>query len=104
MSFAHAERSQPERLVVCGGLAVPKGAPTNVLELDKNPNAPAGKKIELKLANLSEQLVDNIPPVLCDAVEVAAYIFMADRLISRGTDQMGKMNAKWRRRLRFRIP
>jgi len=104
MSFAREEGSQPERLVVCGGLAVPKGAAAGVLELDKNPNALPNKRIELKLNHLSEQLVDNIPPVLCDAVEVAAYVFMADRLISRGTDQMGKMNAKWRRRLRFRIP
>jgi hypothetical protein len=93
-----------ERLILCGGLARPKRGHIEILELDKNPNAAAAKRVEVRLDTLSRQLVDNVDPILCDAVEIAAYVLMADRLVKRGTDQMDRMGAQWRRRFIFRIP
>jgi hypothetical protein len=93
-----------ERLVLCGGLPPRKRGLSDFLALDKSPNAPAVRRVEVKLDTLSAQLVDNLDPVLRDAVEVAAYVLMADRLIKRGTDRMERMGAQWRRRLIFKIP
>lgn len=93
-----------ETLVLCGGLTRPKRIHGNLVELDKGPNAVPQNRVDLKLESLSSLLVDNLDPILRDAVEIAAYVLMADRLIKRGTDRMEHMGAAWRRRLRFRLP
>jgi 7-cyano-7-deazaguanine synthase in queuosine biosynthesis len=73
------------------------------VELDTSHNAPANRRMTLRLDQLSRRLV-HVAPVLRDAVEIASYVWMADRLIRRGTDQMTRMGADWRRDLRFLIP
>src|SRR4030088_700948 len=73
-------------LVLCGGLPLPKRAAADTLELDTSSNAPANKRVFLKLDPLTERLVDDLDPVMADAVEIASYVFTADRLIERGSD------------------
>ena len=68
-----------ETLVLCGGLPRPRRVTSNIVELDKSPNAPSAKRIDVKLESLSKLLVDNLHPVLRDAVEIAAYVLMAER-------------------------
>jgi 7-cyano-7-deazaguanine synthase in queuosine biosynthesis len=94
----------PERLVVCGGLQIPRNARTNTLSL--NVNAPAGSpsKVNLHLGDLSGPLADNIPDVLTDMLEIAAYVYCADQFTSRGSELMTDMGADWRRKFRFKIP
>src|SRR3954468_14631255 len=92
------------KIITCGGLAPPKHAPGGSIELDTSPNAPDATRVLLKLDALTEHLLDNVPPVLADALEIASYVFMADRLVLRGTDKMGLMGADWRRSFVFRIP
>jgi 7-cyano-7-deazaguanine synthase in queuosine biosynthesis len=47
---------------------------------------------------------DNIPDVLTDMLEIAAYVYCADQFTKRGTELMTNMGADWRRKFRFRIP
>jgi 7-cyano-7-deazaguanine synthase in queuosine biosynthesis len=91
-------------LVLCGGLPLPRRAAADTLELDTSSNAPANKRVFLKLDPLTERLVDDLDPVMADAVEIASYVFTADRLIERGSSQMQRMGADWRRKFRFIIP
>jgi hypothetical protein len=93
-----------ERLVVCGGLQIPRNARTNTLSL--NVNAPAGSpsKVNLHLGDLSGPLADNIPDVLTDMLEIAAYVYCADQFTTRGSELMTDMGADWRRSFRFKIP
>ena len=92
------------RIVTCGGLPPPKRAPIDSIELDTNPDASSDKRVMLKLDALTERLLDNVSPVLADALEIASYVFMADRLVMRGTDEMRNMGADWRRSFLFKIP
>lgn len=94
----------PLNLIVCGGLPLPRRAPGETLELDASPDAPARKRVFLKLDPLTERLVDDLDPVMADAVEIASYVFTADRLVKRGSNQMPRMGSDWRRRFRFIIP
>ena len=91
-------------LVVCGGLPLPPRAPAGSLELDTSSDAPGAKRVYLKLDPLTERLVDDLDPVMADAVEIASYVFTSDKLIQRGSPQMHRMGGDWRRRFRFIIP
>lgn len=91
-------------LVVCGGLPLPPRAPAGTLELDTSNDAPGAKRVFLKLDPLTERLVDDLDPVMADAVEIASYVFTSDKLIQRGSPQMHRMGGDWRRRFRFIIP
>lgn len=69
-------------------------------------NAPAKSpnRVNLQLADLAGPLADNIPDVLADMLEIAAYVYCADQFTSRGSDLMTNMGAEWRRKFRFKIP
>ena len=61
-----------------------------------NPN------IHLKIGDLSDAMVQNVPDVLTDLIEVAAYVFAADQAVGRGgAHDTGK---QWHRRFRFHVP
>lgn len=90
--------------VICGGLSPPKASSDYLLELDTCPNAPVQRRVQLSLETLTERLLDDIPPALEDAIHIAAYVFAADRLAPRGSNQMARMGDDWRRNFRFKIP
>jgi len=75
-----------------------------VLELDVSPKGVPSHRLTLDLSAVVAHFLDNIPDVLSDLLEVAAYVLTADRLLTRGTTSMARMGAAWRRDLRFRIP
>jgi hypothetical protein len=93
-----------ERMVVCGGLHAPRGSSTDILKLDVNAPAGSPRKVNLHLGDLSRPMADNIPDVLTDMLEIAAYVYCADQFTKRGTKLMTNMGADWRRKFRFRIP
>jgi hypothetical protein len=94
----------PERLVICGGLQIPRGARANTLSLDVNAPAGSPNKVNLHLGDISRPLVDNVPDVLADMLEIAAYVYCADQFTTRGSELMSDMGADWRRKFRFKIP
>lgn len=94
----------PKNYVICGGVPPPAAQPDNVIYLDVSDRAAAGSRLQLQLEDLVQSLADNLPAVVTDALEIAAYVYSADRLIRRGTVQMTNMGAVWRRDIHFKIP
>src|SRR5687768_2886932 len=93
-----------ETLVVCGGQAAPQRRSGTVVELDVSPTAHPKSRIRFNPGEINAQLVDDLPDALADAVELAAYVFSADRLVRRGASDSRHIGAEWQRELRFRIP
>ena len=93
-----------ERLVVCGGLPVSGTSTKDIIALDVNGSADSPTRVNLKLGDISTRMVENVPPVLTDLLELAAYIYCADQLTGRGGDTLPDMGKDWRRRFRFRVP
>ena len=91
-----------ERVILCGSLAAAGGGSkkgTVRLHLwGKHAN------VNLKISDISERMVANIPPVLVDLLEVATYVYCADQATTRGAGNAQNYGAKWRRRFKFHIP
>ena len=90
-----------ETLVLCGGARPPKRRVSETLHLNLSGK---GENISLRIEDIGRRMIANIPDVLTDLIEVAAYIYCADQLISRGGDAMQALGADWRRQLNFVIP
>lgn len=92
----------PEHAILCGDVQdtkLPFGCENPVrLELD-GVNA----NIDLRFDDLQVTLWKTIPPVLCDLVRLAAYVYAADQATARPDDDEG-FTAGWGRRLFFRVP
>lgn len=93
-----------ERLVICGGLPARASGKEDVLELDVKASEGAGSRVNLKLGDLSVRMVEDVPHVLTDLIEIAAYVYCADQFTRRGGETMSDMGRDWFRRFRFRIP
>lgn len=93
----------PERVVLCGGLPAERCA-GEILEIDVNGPKGAPNRVNLHLGDICARMVRDIPPVLADLLEIAAYVYCADQFTRRGGDTMAEMGKDWRRRFRFRIP
>lgn len=61
-------------------------------------------EVVLKIAELAEKLVQDLPPVMFDLIEIAACVYGADSAIPRGGPAALGMGKHWRRNLRFEIP
>jgi hypothetical protein len=61
------------------------------------------QNITLKLNHLTAKMVSDIPPHLEDLLEIATYVFIADRIVRRGSPTLPNMGSDWRRRFRFVI-
>jgi 7-cyano-7-deazaguanine synthase in queuosine biosynthesis len=92
-----------DHFVFCGGLTASRNK-SDSLHLDANAPIGSPSKINLRIDHISRRLAENIPDLLTDMLEVAAYVYCADQLIGLGTSQMTEMGAEWRRRFRFSIP
>jgi hypothetical protein len=64
----------------------------------------ARQNITLKLEDISKRLVENVPDLLIDLVEIATYVFCADQATSRGGEAQSGMGSDWRRSFRFISP
>ncbi len=94
----------PEIVVTCGGLARPPRRKVTFIDLDVSPDAEPDKRLQLDCASITRALADDIPPVIADLLEIATYVYSADRLSSRGSTAMPHMGADWRRRFHFVVP
>jgi hypothetical protein len=92
-----------EQHVLCGGLRSGRKR-SDALHIDVNAPAGSANKVNLHIDHISKRLADNIPDVLTDMLEVAAYVYCADQFTSRGTSQMSAMGEKWRRQFYFKVP
>jgi 7-cyano-7-deazaguanine synthase in queuosine biosynthesis len=90
------------REVFCGGLKPGFGDP-EALEIDIAASDPSNR-VNLQIDRLARRLADDVPAVLVDLLEIAAYVYCADQFTSRGSILMSRMGEKWRRRFHFHIP
>jgi hypothetical protein len=90
-----------ERLVLCGGSKAPGSQAENVLHLDLTGPS---RNIELRLHDISKRMLTNLPGLVIDLLELAAYVYSADWATTRGGEASRGMGAEWRRRFRFVIP
>jgi 7-cyano-7-deazaguanine synthase in queuosine biosynthesis len=93
-----------ERLVICGGLPTTKAGTQNSIELDVTAPERSARRVNLKLGDLSTRMVEGVPLVLTDLIEIAAYVYCADQFTSRGGEMMSGMGKDWSRSFRFKIP
>lgn len=63
-----------------------------------------GKNVNLRIDYISRFVIGNIPDLLIDLLEVAAYVYCADQRIARGSAMLTDFGADWRRSLTFAIP
>jgi hypothetical protein len=95
-----------ERRIVCGGPTANKSDSKSdrVIHLDTQAIEGSLDKVNLQLRDISTRMVQNLPDVLTDLLEIAAYVYCADQFTKRGTDLMRDMGADWRRNFDFQIP
>lgn len=58
----------------------------------------------LRIDRLSARLVATLPPRALDLIEIAAFVYVADAAIKRGSLNNSGMGQKWRRHLLLEIP
>jgi 7-cyano-7-deazaguanine synthase in queuosine biosynthesis len=90
-------------LVACGNAPAPrsKGHANQRLDLRLEGRE---RNVDLQLHDISRRLAADIPSVLTDLLEVAAYVFAADEMASRGGPTMVALGRDWRRHFRFVVP
>lgn len=90
-----------ERLVLCGGSTGHAVRPEKVLRLDLHG---PDRNIHLRLHDISRRMLQSVPDLLTDLLELAAYVYGADSATSRGGAALQGMGSAWRRRFRFVLP
>ena len=90
-----------ERLVLCGdqGHRTQFRGERLVLKLTGDD-----ANISLKLRDIRRRLLADVPDLLEDLLEIAAYVLAADAATDRGDPTLPDMGDDWRRRFRFVIP
>ena len=91
-----------ERIILCGGVPPPPR-----VSRDKLLSLRLGDgddEVRLKIADITNRLASELPPVLTDLVEVASYVYCADQAFTRGGNGVVAFGQRWRRRFSFHIP
>ena len=88
-----------ECLVICGKLSANAAAAKDVIALDVDAPEHAPNRVNLTLGDISSRMVQDVPPVLVDLLELAVYVYCADQFRGRGGDTMPELGKKWRRTL-----
>lgn len=63
----------------------------------------AAKNVNLRIDYIARRMLGNVPDLLIDLLEVAAYVYCADQRIGRGMDTLPNYGESWRRSLHFKI-
>jgi 7-cyano-7-deazaguanine synthase in queuosine biosynthesis len=93
-----------ETLVLCGDVPPRRDRHGGqFLRLDASPAAEPRHRVGLQLEAISKVFADNVPDILADMLEVASYVYAADRLIGRGSAKLTDMGADWHRKIRLRL-
>ena len=84
-----------EWLVSCGNARTLQ-ASAAVQRLRLHLDSPA-RNVNLHLHDISRRMAADIPTILTDLIEIAAYVFAADEMAPRGGPTMAAMGRDWRR-------
>jgi hypothetical protein len=88
-------------LVRCGGSAAKRPSGAEILELDVDAPRTSAARVTLRLDHITERMVEGVPDVLTDLVEIACYVYCADQFTRRDSPKMPHLGENWRRRFRF---
>ncbi len=88
-----------EHTIVCGSARSPKGA-ARVTRLSTYGD---DANVNLRITDIADKLLVNIPDRTLDFIEIATYVYCADQAVRRGGDGGRQHGRRWRRSLRFRI-
>ena len=86
---------------LCGGVRAPSSTGREAIRLDIGG---PGQNVNLRITDITRAMVSNIPDVLVDLLEIAAYVYCADQHASRGSDLLPEYGRDWRRQMNFVIP
>lgn len=86
---------------LCGATeASPAPPETRRFEMDVQ-----GKRtVNLRISDISQAMVSNLPELLLDLLEIAAYIYCGDQRATRGNEKLAQAGRLWTRGMRFIIP
>lgn len=87
--------------VLCGGAGIPSDDADKSIQMDVQGEV---RNVNLKIEDISRAMVGNVPDILLDLLEVAAYVYCADQRLMRGRPTLSGWGKSWRRELRFSIP
>ncbi|WP_089287775.1 MULTISPECIES: 7-cyano-7-deazaguanine synthase [unclassified Azospirillum] len=63
-----------------------------------------GRNVKLRIDYITRTMLGNVPDLLIDLLELAAYVYCADQRIGRGSENLPNFGEDWRRSLHFSIP
>jgi hypothetical protein len=81
------------------GVSAPSSSNATVLALGGQT-----KNINLRIDYISRRMVADVPDLLTDLLEIAAYVYCADQRLPRGTSHFSNYGQNWRRSLNLSIP
>jgi len=60
--------------------------------------------IRLDVPALTKKMIQKIPPIMHDLLEIATFVYVADQMVSRGRKEQLEYGNKWNRNLNYVIP
>lgn len=87
----------PETVVLCGSDPRPKRT-RKVLNLAVSGSS---TNIRLESEDVGRRMLKALPATLADLLDVAAYIYAADQMVSRGGETASRLGTDWRRDFHF---
>ncbi len=92
-----------KHFVLCGGTSGQQmfGFKTHRLQLGRDTN---NEQIRLDIRAISERMVQDIPAIMRDLLEIATYVYVADQVVCRGGEKEFEYAEKWHRVFVLKIP
>src|SRR5262245_46814616 len=89
----------PERVFYCGSTPPPRdrGRAIQLHLAGANPN------INRRIEDIEKRMVSEVPDHLRDLLDIATYLFVADRIVVRGGKTLPNMGREWHRSFRLII-
>ena len=86
---------------ICGGVpALPAEQETRRFAMDVQGE----RTVNLRISDISQAMVSNVPDLMLDLLEIAAYVYCGDQRATRGSEKLTNAGSLWRRGMHFVIP
>jgi 7-cyano-7-deazaguanine synthase in queuosine biosynthesis len=87
-------------VVLCDGAPAPRRSQKALRLAVSGPSA----NVSLQSEDVGRRMLASLPSILADLLDVATYVYAADRMVARGGVTAPRLGAGWRRELRFVVP
>ncbi|MFX0198512.1 MAG: hypothetical protein ACFFCW_20525 [Candidatus Hodarchaeota archaeon] len=92
-----------QHFVICGDIETVGANKALVHKLKLGKDKHKGQ-IYLDIDSITEKMVQDLPDVMHDLLEIATYVYVGDQIVSRGGERRFDYGKKWHRCLNFKIP